>query len=981
MTDEDDRVVETERSTFNERPGDVREQRAHETDVTRVEALVNDTEELLANQSHSPSGYSDASDPLSRRLSSAAAAPPPVPLSTHAIEIESLLETGDLALAHAFEAEKTYSVPLDIPDFGWRDCFQLGLRLTYTTMLLRRNLSPRELCLDEAATTGARAVGRLSATQIAVFAHAGLAFNSSMQSLVIRQTSPPPLAKPPDKKSTKRRPRKPKQRGSPRSKLPGGKRLATIGLDDRHPDKLGDRGAIALFRALRVNRSLLSLSLQHVGLGDDAACALAATLRCNSTLTQLTLEGNRIGPLGTRALCDALEDSPDSMLLRLDLSRNRITDAGVPFLCRALRENETLVSLDVSWNQLTSPALLELLAALRDNFVLSDVAAHGRDCDEDQFCQNHESKYAQRLADALRRVNASFDELRLTSARARLPVRKLKHSRWVALPGADLMEVDALVIAGLLPLNAKLLTLDLSNNPGIERWAVLELLASIQRCPTLRHVNLANTGLHAEAAELVAELVASNDTLASITMHTAAIDVQQARGCRADAAVETLALAVPAQHHFDRWILAKCLALNRPTKELNGIRLPGATAAAGATRRGARLVSVNLSGRALELFEAVFLSKKVFHHLHLSRLALNSCSVDSVGGAALADAVRNHATLEALELEHNALGAAGGAAMAECVQANASLTYLNLSWNGIGDDGATGLRDALRANRTLRRLDLRGNVLGAAAVVAISEGLRGNASLEELFLRWNVICPRGAEALALALTANKTLRVLDIEHHAMGERGARAFARMLAANRTLQALNMKGDDAVADGDARGIGAEPAQAIAAALAQANTSLTSLNIAQNLIGSDGVAAFSRLLQRTGTLAVLDLSRSGMDGKVARRFFECVGMNATLKTLSVAHNRIGNEGMAACVKALEANKVLADLNVADNGVTEEPLALLLHRLRSPAAALALRWLCIADNAMTDRTYEAFRTLHVAGLTVVLEEEKHRTPIIMGP
>lgn len=916
----------------------------------------------------------------------ACAAIPP----SHSIQIDELLDHTSLELTRALQAEKAYSVPVDIPDFGWLECFQLGVRLAYVTMLLRRAISPRILRLDEEATDAEYAVTRLSATQMCILAHAGLAFNNSTQSLTIRQLAPAP---PPVRSKSPKRRRKKKdkpstnqqlasQPSSPLAKLSAklltkhphtGDASKTISVSD--PNKIGDRGAIAVFRALRVNKSLLSLSMQYVGLGDEAACALAAMLRCNSTLTQLDLQGNHIGPRGIQALCDAIEDIPDSMLLRLDLSSNRITDAGVPFLCRALRENETLVWLNVSWNQLTSPALLDLLEALRDNFVLSNVAMYGRDCDEDQYCQNHESKYAKRIAAALRCVNECFDELRLTSSRACLPIRKVKQSRWVTLPGTDLMEMDALVIAGLLPLNTKLLTLDLSDNPGIERWAILVVLASIKHCATLRHVNLTNTGLHEEVAELVAELVASNETLVSITMHTTPITVQEARGCHAEAAVEAMHFDIPKEHHFDRWILAKCLSLNRPTQALNGIRLPAAPAVT--TGSSSKLVSVNLSGRAFDLYEVVFLGKKVFHHLHIGRLALNNCSIESYGGAALADGVRNHAVLETLELEHNCIGSAGGVAMAECVQYNSSLTHLNLSWNKIGNDGAAGLREALRANRTLLRLDLRGNDLGASAIIAISDGLRGNASLKELYLRWNTICPRGAEALAEALTGNKMLRLLDIEHHTMGESGARAFALMLERNTTLQELNMKGDDAVSDGDASGIGAEQAQRIAVALTEKNRTLTSLNIAQNQIGKDGVVWFSNLLKLSKTLKVLDLSLSGMDGKVALRFFECLSMNRTLAKLNLAHNRISNEGMMACIKALEANKVLTDLNLTDNLITEEPLALLLQKLRSPKTSLALKWLCIADNSMTDRTYQAFRTLQMANLTIVLEEEKHRTSL----
>lgn len=890
---------------------------------------------------------------------------------SHVIQMEPLLDPENLELAQALQTEKSYSTPLDIPAFGWSDCFQLGIRLAYTTMLLRRNISPRILTIDEGAG-GDEMVRKLTTTQICILAHSGLACNTSTQSLVIRQASL--TTKAPVKKANPTKKHKKKKRSENHCSLINTvKARIPAKLWTTHPDNdVGDRGAIAVFRALRVNTSLLSLSLQYLGLGDQAMCALAAMLRYNSTLTKLDLQGNRIGPLGVQALCDAVEDIPDSMLVHLDLSYNQITDAGISSLCRAFRENETIVWLNVSWNQLTSLALLNFLEAARDNFVLSDVAMYGKDCDEEQYCQNHESKFAKRIAAALRCVNDSFDQLRLTSSRARLPVRRLKQSRWVTLPGTNLMEMDALVIAGLLPLNMKLLTLDLSNNPGIERWAILEVLASIKHCKTLKTVNLANTGLHEEVAEQVAELIASNETLVSITMHRDPIQVQQVRGCHPEVAVEVMEFDIPKEHHFDRWILAKCLILNRPTKELNRIRLPIApTETIGSS---SKLVSVNLSGRVFDMYEVVFLSKKMFHHLHIGRVSLNNCNIESYGGIALADAVRNHAMLETLEIENNAIGIAGGAAMVECVQDNASLTCLNLSWNRIGNDGAAGFRHALKANRSLRRLDLRGNNLSAPAIIAISEGLRGNACLTELYLRWNSICPRGAEALAQALMVNKALRVLDIEHHTMDEAGARAFALMLEKNKCLQELNMKGDDSISDGDAKGIGAEQAQQIAVVLTEKNKSLTSLNIAQNQLGKDGVVWFSNLLKFNKTLKILDLSLSGMDGKIALRFFECLGMNKTLVKLNLAHNRICNEGAMACLKALDVNKVLQDLNLTDNLITEEPLALLLQKLRSPKCAIALRWLCIAENAMTERTYHAFRTLDTGRLAVVLEEEKHR-------
>ncbi|GLD96679.1 hypothetical protein PINS_up005362 [Pythium insidiosum] len=1054
----------------------------------------------------------------------ATAAPVETLVSPRSRRVEQLTRLERQWLEDTRVLEDAYVAPTDLPEFGWSHVFQLGAALAYTTLLLRRDVSPRFLVLDE--NNGAITKGPISSTMAIVLVAAGLAFNTSTEEFVLRQAAPDNWeqqqkkkikqnSKDAKKKRKRDRGKKIYLRGENPAMRPSTRLLKSLTaplqrlvtrqfskfrraspsrpryvvvrpLPRRAPaDRsivrrspvvqalsvllaralslvrrmllnsspsiaapsflappsvvsssssrrvgkpaivAGDPGAISLFRALRVNATLRAVALEHAGVSDASMPALAAMLRRNTTLTSLSLRGNRIGPIGVAALCDALDDMPDASLHSLDLAHNRITDAGMELLRVALEDNETLVWLDVSWNQLSTRAVLALLVSLRENFVLREVAVYGRDLDADGFCLNIESKYALDLATSLRQANPSLAAIALTSETASLPIDKLKDSRWLELSNKQLLEVDALVIAGLVPLNEHLLRLDLSHNPGIERWAILELLKSIRYCKTLRYVNLSNTGLYEEVAELVGELVAANDTLETIVMHDAELMVQQLRGRDA---VDSLSLQIPSAHFLDRWILAKCLALNRVTQQLNALRLPEPTRDPFSGRVTQR-ASLNVSGRALTLFEVTFLAKKVFHHLHLWRLAMNGCAIDSVGGVALADALRNHSSVETVELENNALGARGGRAMAECVQFNASLTFLNLSWNRLGDDGVAGLATALPRNTHLQRLDLRGNALSTAGVLAISAGLRGNACLQELYLRWNTICPTGAEALAQALAANQSLRLLDVEHHTMGARGALAFAAMLRKNRHLRELNMKGDDAISDGDAHGIGADAAQAIASALTESNRALTTLSIGQNQVGRDGIAAFAQLVKVNATLRVLDLSLSPMDGKLAERFFECLSMNRTLRKLSLAHNRISNDGMAACLRALERNRTLEDLNLAHNGITEEPLALLAAKLRQrldaaalaatvaataaasaakedattkPAGAVAsssssstamamtrkptmatpvqpeawaLKWICLIGNTMTDATRRVFRSL-APGITVELEAELHRGP-----
>lgn len=913
---------------------------------------------------------------------------PGTPIASHVIDIDALLDAQKLDIEQANQVEKSYIVPTDLPAFGLLHYFQLGVKLGYTTLCLRRDVSPRILMLDE--TSPENEHGTITSGQIHVFAHAGLAFNESTEALIIRQkpsdntTHAHRSTEFPKGRLQKKKKRKKKRKTDLpvelllRDKLSVDAGKAAEVLDRKRiqdKKKIGNKGAIDIFHALRVNKPLVSLTLQDIGLGDLAMIALGAMLRCNMTLTKLDLQGNCIGPVGIHTLCDALEDIPDSNLLELNLSHNYITDSGMSDLCRAFRENETLVWLDISWNQFSSLALIRLLGALRENFVLRQVAIYGNDLDEDRYCLNIECQYAKLIAAGLRQVNSSFAEIALSSATATIPVDKLKDSRWVELPNRELMEIDAVVISDILPLNRKILTLDLSDNPGITRFGVLEILKTIRFCKTLKMLKLVNTGLFEEAAEQIGELVASNQTLETIVMHEMEIQVQQVRGSQG---VEFMKFDIDTRHHFDRWILAKCFLLNRPTQELNKLRLPVATSSSVLIGKKAH-ISINLSGREFELYEVAFLSKKIFHHLQLARVALNGCKIDSHGGAALADSVRNHASLEILEMENNLLQVSGGKAMIECIQFNSSLTYLNLSWNKIGNDGAVGLGRALQANRSILRLDLRGNEFSAGALSEISKGLARNACLQELYLRWNVICAVGAAALAQALTQNKCLRILDVENQVMGPAGALAFAAMLKQNTTLRELNMKGDDAILDGDAAGIGSDQAKSIALVLTEVNQSLTHLNIGQNAIGKDGVVWFNDLLKFTKSLLVLDLSFSQLESKGSIRFFECLAMNKTLVKLNLAHNRISNEGMTACIKALEANHVLRELNVAHNAITEEPFVLLCHKLELKVLPFALAWLCLTDNIMTERTYSRLRSL--AGpstLTIELEHVQSSAALI---
>ena len=73
------------------------------------------------------------------------------------------------------------------------------------------------------------------------------------------------------------------------------------------PLPIGDEGAKALAKALKVNATVEYLSLRDCGIGDDGAAALAEALRSNTSLTTLVIiDRNPIGEQGKQLLRDAV---------------------------------------------------------------------------------------------------------------------------------------------------------------------------------------------------------------------------------------------------------------------------------------------------------------------------------------------------------------------------------------------------------------------------------------------------------------------------------------------------------------------------------------------------------------------------------------------------------------------------------------------------------------------------------------------------
>ncbi|XP_067050400.1 NLR family CARD domain-containing protein 3-like isoform X2 [Acropora muricata] len=126
-----------------------------------------------------------------------------------------------------------------------------------------------------------------------------------------------------------------------------------------------------------------------------------------------------------------------------------------------------------------------------------------------------------------------------------------------------------------------------------------------------------------------------------------------------------------------------------------------------------------------------------------------------------------------------------------------------------------------------------------------------------------------------------------------------------------------------------IGAEGASSLSEAL-RVNTSLTSLDLRVNSIGDEGANSLSKALKVNTTLTSLDLYFNSIGGEGASSLFEALRVNTSLTSLNLSHNSIGSEGASSLSEALRVNTSLTSLNLSRNPIRDEGASSLSEALR---------------------------------------------------
>ncbi|GAM24530.1 hypothetical protein SAMD00019534_077050 [Acytostelium subglobosum LB1] len=121
---------------------------------------------------------------------------------------------------------------------------------------------------------------------------------------------------------------------------------------------------------------LESLYMSSNQFGDNGACEIALGLKHDTTLIRVGLGSNCIGPIGAKAVVDAVMSHPTLLSLNLGFNKstfvlgalnNVLEDGGAQEVARLIVGNKTLRSIDLTHNGITQKGIRLLIDTLKQN--------------------------------------------------------------------------------------------------------------------------------------------------------------------------------------------------------------------------------------------------------------------------------------------------------------------------------------------------------------------------------------------------------------------------------------------------------------------------------------------------------------------------------------------------------------------------------------------------------------------------------------
>ena len=278
------------------------------------------------------------------------------------------------------------------------------------------------------------------------------------------------------------------------------------------------------------------------------------------------------------------------------------------------------------------------------------------------------------------------------------------------------------------------------------------------------------------------------------------------------------------------------------------------------------------------------LASGIQHNETLTNLHLANCNIGEEGTIAISRILTNKRNLLVLDLTNNRTMVAGCIAICKAIQQHSTLRELYLSNNYIGPDGARHVAKVLENTKYITEIWLSGNGIFPEGALALGRALREKRYLEVLALRKNDIGIDGLSELESVLQSSKTIRELDLGCNAIGDEGVRIVTAALKGKQKQQ------------------------------------LSSLNLSENNVSSQGCLMVCDLINRCPTLEEIQLQNNNIDNAGGQALAESI-QGRKITKLDVDNNQISGQVLAALLVVVPVRK----LNLVKNRLTDaqvEPL-----------------------------------------------------------
>ena len=368
--------------------------------------------------------------------------------------------------------------------------------------------------------------------------------------------------------------------------------------------------------------------------------------------------------------------------------------------------------------------------------------------------------------------------------------------------------------------------------------------------------------------EALCALVRSNPPLAALRIRTTGVSaVLHNESVNVETAV--LRFALPSPHPRAADWLASSLRTNTCLRELD--------------LHGMNISDLSIAALARALTEG-----------QVAALDLSCNRAGPAAAAALAALVATPSTLKVLNLNHNYVGNAGAETLSEGV-AKSALTSLFLAQNGVGEEGIVYLTFAI-GQTSLTDIHLSGNVF-RGVVGRFANAVKASA-INSLHAGDCALGDEGGVSMATILETSPRLTSLHLWGNELEDASAVAMANALASNRAMTWLSLRRN---------AIGDDGARALGDAL-KINVALLTLDLAGNRIAESGVRSLCEALREQERLTELDIAGNSFsgtaDGEASSSLVSLLRDNTTLTSLNLAENAIKPSACLQIAAALEAN-----------------------------------------------------------------------------